>query len=141
MCAFRFRRARHFRKTATLAPPPFLFVRRLWLERGASWCCIPPCPSRFLARVYIRFHLKSSLESFKWCWGTMDVLKALQTYISKMITEVPGMKVLLLDSHTVRPSLSQRASIDRPQTPIVSLVTTQSELLSHEIYLTDRIDK
>lgn len=71
----------------------------------------------------------------------MDVLKALQTYISKMITEVPGMKVLLLDSHTVRPSLSKRASIDRPQTPIVSLVTTQSELLSHEIYLTDRIDK
>lgn len=35
------------------------------------------------------------------------------------------MKVLLLDSHT---------------TPIVSLVTTQSELLSHEIYLVDRID-
>ncbi|ORY25715.1 Sec1-like protein [Naematelia encephala] len=55
----------------------------------------------------------------------MDVLKAVQTYISKMITEVPGMKVLLLDAHT---------------TPIVSLVTTQSELLSHEIYLTDRID-
>jgi hypothetical protein len=27
------------------------------------------------------------------------------------------------------------------QTPIVSLVTTQSELLSHEVYLTDRIDK
>lgn len=35
------------------------------------------------------------------------------------------MKVLLLDSHT---------------TPIVSLVTTQSELLSHEVYLVDRID-
>jgi vacuolar protein sorting-associated protein 45 len=31
----------------------------------------------------------------------MDVLKAVQTYISRMITEVPGMKVLLLDSHTV----------------------------------------
>ena len=35
------------------------------------------------------------------------------------------MKVLLLDSDT---------------TPIVSLVTTQSTLLSHQIYLTDRID-
>ncbi|WWC69607.1 uncharacterized protein I206_103550 [Kwoniella pini CBS 10737] len=55
----------------------------------------------------------------------MDVLKAVQTYINKMITEVPGMKVLLLDAHT---------------TPIVSMVTTQSELLAHEVYLTDRID-
>ncbi|CAD6566648.1 MAG: vacuolar protein sorting-associated protein 45 [Tremellales sp. Tagirdzhanova-0007] len=55
----------------------------------------------------------------------MDILKAVQAYVSKMITEVPGMKVLLLDSHT---------------TPIVSLVKTQSELLSHEVYLTDRID-
>ncbi|BEI85897.1 hypothetical protein CcaverHIS002_0601840 [Cutaneotrichosporon cavernicola] len=55
----------------------------------------------------------------------MDVLKAVQTYVTKMITEVPGMKVLLLDAHT---------------TPIVSLVATQSELLAHEVYLTDRID-
>ncbi|WRT66980.1 uncharacterized protein IL334_003945 [Kwoniella shivajii] len=55
----------------------------------------------------------------------MDVIKAVQTYIMKMITEVPGMKVLLLDAHT---------------TPIVSMVTTQSELLAHEVYLTDRID-
>ncbi|KAK1924702.1 Sec1-like protein [Papiliotrema laurentii] len=55
----------------------------------------------------------------------MDVLKAVQTYVGKMVGEVPGMKVLLLDAHT---------------TPIVSLVTTQSELLAHEIYLTDRID-
>ncbi|WVW83283.1 hypothetical protein I302_105302 [Kwoniella bestiolae CBS 10118] len=55
----------------------------------------------------------------------MDVLKAVQTYITKMITEVPGMKVLLLDAHT---------------TPVVSMVTTQSELLAHEVYLTDRID-
>ncbi|WVQ98586.1 hypothetical protein IAU59_005715 [Kwoniella sp. CBS 9459] len=55
----------------------------------------------------------------------MDVLKAVQTYVLKMVTEVPGMKVLLLDAHT---------------TPIVSMVTTQTELLSHEVYLTDRID-
>jgi hypothetical protein len=32
---------------------------------------------------------------------TMDVLKAVQVYINKMITEVSGMKVLLLDAHTV----------------------------------------
>ena len=31
----------------------------------------------------------------------MDVLKAVQTYVNKMITEVTGMKVLLLDAHTV----------------------------------------
>jgi hypothetical protein len=34
----------------------------------------------------------------------MDVLKAVQTYVTKMITEVSGMKVLLLDAHTVRQS-------------------------------------
>lgn len=32
----------------------------------------------------------------------MDVTKAIQTYLFKMINQVPGMKVLLLDSHTVR---------------------------------------
>lgn len=32
----------------------------------------------------------------------MDVLKAVQTYVQKMVTDVPGMKVLLLDAHTVR---------------------------------------
>lgn len=73
----------------------------------------------------------------------MDVLKAVHTYVIKMITEVPGMKVLLLDAHTVRDiKLIEivRLVADK-QTPIVSLVTTQSELLSHEVYLTDRIDK
>jgi len=32
----------------------------------------------------------------------MDVLKAVQTYVQKMVGDVPGMKVLLLDAHTVR---------------------------------------
>lgn len=40
----------------------------------------------------------------------MDVLKAVQTYMTKMITEVPGMKVLLLDAHTV--SLGLRPPTD-----------------------------
>ena len=71
----------------------------------------------------------------------MDILKAAQTYINKMITEVPGMKVLLLDAHTVRGGAYIAELSDSLQTPIVSLATTQTELLSHEIYLTDRIDK
>lgn len=32
----------------------------------------------------------------------MDTQKAIQTYLDKMFTEVGGMKVLLLDAHTVR---------------------------------------
>lgn len=85
----------------------------------------------------------STSRPFKNSATTMDVLKAVQTYISKMITEVPGMKVLLLDSHTVCLCLGYPyfVSTNGLQTPIVSLATTQSELLSHEVYLTDRIDK
>ncbi|KAI7886716.1 Sec1-like protein [Lichtheimia hyalospora FSU 10163] len=55
----------------------------------------------------------------------MDVVKAVQHYVEKMISDVPGMKVLLLDTMT---------------TPIVSLVATQSNLLTKECYLIDRID-
>ncbi|KAJ7175975.1 Sec1 family-domain-containing protein [Mycena filopes] len=55
----------------------------------------------------------------------MDVVKAVETYVSKLISTPTSMKVLLLDSHT---------------TPIVSLASTQSTLLSHQVYLTDRID-
>ena len=36
----------------------------------------------------------------------MDVLKAVQMYTQKMISEVPGMKVLLLDAHTVSAGIS-----------------------------------
>lgn len=55
----------------------------------------------------------------------MDVVKAVETYITKLVSEPSAMKVLLLDTHT---------------TPIVSLASTQSSLLSHQVYLTDRID-
>ncbi|EKM51743.1 uncharacterized protein PHACADRAFT_262057 [Phanerochaete carnosa HHB-10118-sp] len=55
----------------------------------------------------------------------MDIIKAVETYITKMMSEPTAMKVLLLDTHT---------------TPIVSLASTQSTLLSHQVYLTDRID-
>ncbi|BGP20303.1 hypothetical protein JCM10213_002068 [Rhodosporidiobolus nylandii] len=55
----------------------------------------------------------------------MDCLKAIQQYVDKIIKETQGIKVLLLDAET---------------TPILSLATTQSHLLQHEVYLTDRID-
>ncbi|KAL5524559.1 VPS45 [Sanghuangporus sanghuang] len=55
----------------------------------------------------------------------MDVVKAVETYVTKMVSTPNAMKVLLLDSHT---------------TPIVSLSATQSVLLSHQVYLTDKID-
>ncbi|GAB00012.1 uncharacterized protein L969DRAFT_78767 [Mixia osmundae IAM 14324] len=55
----------------------------------------------------------------------MDVLKAVQTYVTKMLAQAPGVKVLLLDTET---------------TPIISLASTTSHLLSHEVYLTDRLD-
>ncbi|KAJ3507101.1 hypothetical protein NLJ89_g6492 [Agrocybe chaxingu] len=55
----------------------------------------------------------------------MDVVKAVETYVNKMVATPSSMKVLLLDSHT---------------TPIVSLSATQSTLLSQQVYLTDRID-
>jgi hypothetical protein len=44
----------------------------------------------------------------------MDVLKAVQVYINKMITEVSGMKVLLLDAHTVCHITRQVANYRRP---------------------------
>ncbi|KAL4063304.1 Sec1-like protein [Scleroderma yunnanense] len=55
----------------------------------------------------------------------MDVVKAVETYITKLVSTPSSMKVLLLDAHT---------------TPIVSLAATQSTLLSHQVYLTDRVD-
>ncbi|KAF8964362.1 Sec1-like protein [Flammula alnicola] len=55
----------------------------------------------------------------------MDVVKAVETYVNKLVSTPSSMKVLLLDTHT---------------TPIVSLAATQSTLLSHQVYLTDRID-
>ncbi len=55
----------------------------------------------------------------------MDVLHAVRTYTTKMVSMPPAIKVLLLDTHT---------------TPIVSMASTQSDLLTHQVYLTDRVD-
>jgi len=75
----------------------------------------------------------------------MDVFKAVETYITKMVSEPSAMKVFLLDTHTVRgdvPPIALRKSnfMRVLQTPIVSSASTQSTLLSHQVYLTDRID-
>lgn len=76
----------------------------------------------------------------------MDVVKAVETYITKMVSTPSSMKVLLLDNHTVSawvPLCSASADSRLPtrvQTPIVSLSATQSTLLSHQVYLTDKID-
>lgn len=55
----------------------------------------------------------------------MDVTKAVTAYIERIVSSIGGMKVLLLDADT---------------TPIISTTLTQSSLLAHEVYLTDRVD-
>lgn len=63
----------------------------------------------------------------------MDIFQAVSGYITKMVSAgdvaqaqaAAKMKVLLLDNETV---------------PIVSSATTQSALLNHNVYLTDRLD-
>ncbi|KAI1282297.1 GIDA-domain-containing protein [Xylaria sp. FL0933] len=63
----------------------------------------------------------------------MDIVQAVSGYISKMVSAGDStyggssakMKILLLDRDTV---------------PIVSTAVTQSSLLNHEVYLTDRLD-
>lgn len=83
--------------------------------------------NRYLALWYI-FNREFYKHSARFQVGTssaMDVVKAVETYVTKLVSSSSAMKVLLLDSHT---------------TPIVSLSSTQSMLLSHQIYLTDRID-
>ncbi|KAF2637807.1 vacuolar protein sorting-associated protein 45 [Massarina eburnea CBS 473.64] len=64
----------------------------------------------------------------------MDIAQAVSGYITKMVsagdsaaagTSAAKMKILLLDNETVT---------------IVSTATTQSALLGHEVYLTDRLD-
>ncbi|KAG0310690.1 vacuolar protein sorting-associated protein 45, partial [Dissophora globulifera] len=55
----------------------------------------------------------------------MTTITALQFYIDKMLGEMPGMKVQLLDQETM---------------PIIPMVATQSHLLQKETYLVDRIE-
>ncbi|KAJ3385380.1 vacuolar protein sorting-associated protein 45 [Entophlyctis sp. JEL0112] len=55
----------------------------------------------------------------------MDIARATQTYFSKMVSDVAGMKVLLLDKET---------------TSVVSSSFTQSQLLSRQVFLVDRLE-
>ena len=74
----------------------------------------------------------------------MDVAAAVRAYISKIVDDVQGVKVLLLDAETVRAMANsvhpRTEAVSTPQTPIISMSSTTSALLSHEIYLTDRLD-
>jgi len=90
----------------------------------------------------------------------MDVRKATRDYITKMVSDVPGMKVFLLDNETVRcwsPSMAQDPSaaganrrssyqfglavraVAAPQTVTVSLVYSQTEILSKEVLLIEKL--
>jgi len=64
----------------------------------------------------------------------MDISQSVSSYITKMVSAGDGtstssstakMKIMLLDRDTV---------------PILSAATTQSALLNHSVYLTDRLD-
>ena len=55
----------------------------------------------------------------------MDLSSVVRYYVDRMLKEVPGMKVLLLDADTTR---------------IVSTVYSQSEILEQEVYLVERLD-
>ena len=55
----------------------------------------------------------------------MDLSTVVRYYVDRMLKEVPGMKVLLLDADTTR---------------IVSTVYSQSEILEQEVYLVERLD-
>lgn len=54
-----------------------------------------------------------------------DLVEVVRNYVDKMLREVPGMKVLLLDAETTR---------------VVSTVFSQSEILEQEVYLVERLD-
>lgn len=55
-----------------------------------------------------------------------NLISYIRDYITKLISGLQGMKVLLLDKDTSR---------------LVSLVYSQTEILSHEVFLVDRLDK
>ncbi len=55
----------------------------------------------------------------------MDLFKILRFYVEKMLKEVPGMKVLVLDEET---------------TQSVSMVYSQSEILEQEVFLVEKLE-
>lgn len=64
--------------------------------------------NRYLALWYI-FNREFYKHSARFQVGTssaMDVVKAVETYVTKLVSSSSAMKVLLLDSHTVRHVIS-----------------------------------
>ena len=57
---------------------------------------------------------------------SLSCVAAVRDYIAKMATDVSGMKVLVMDSET---------------TGIVSMVYTQTQILQHEVFLIDSIER
>mmetsp|Transcript_15805 Transcript_15805/g.40727 ORF Transcript_15805/g.40727 Transcript_15805/m.40727 type:complete len:628 (-) Transcript_15805:297-2180(-) len=56
----------------------------------------------------------------------VSCIQAVRDYISRMAGDVPGMKVLVMDQET---------------TGIVSMVYTQTQILQHEVFLIDHIER
>merc|ERR1719362_150851 len=55
----------------------------------------------------------------------MSIVEGVQEYIQAMVDRISGMKVLILDSETIG---------------IISMVFTQSDILQHEVFLSELID-
>lgn len=55
----------------------------------------------------------------------MDVVEIMRSYVGRMLRDVKGMKVLLLDAET---------------TDMVACAYSQSEVLEQEVYLVQRLD-
>ena len=55
----------------------------------------------------------------------IDVIHSVRDYVSRMASDVSGMKVLVMDAET---------------TGIVSMVYTQTQILQHEVFLIDSIE-
>ena len=87
--------------------------------------------------VFRRTRLIEICIAYLSCWGppaarlalpgmaTSDMISVVRFYIEKVLKQVKGMKVLLLDPDT---------------TKIVSLVYGQTEILKHEVFLVERLD-
>jgi len=59
-------------------------------------------------------------------YARANMIQTVRDYVSRMCTDVPGMKVLVMDTET---------------TGIVSMVFTQTQVLQHEVFMTDTIER
>ena len=55
-----------------------------------------------------------------------NTIQTVRDYVTRMCTDVPGMKVLVMDAET---------------TGVVSMVFTQTQVLQHEVFMTDTIER